>query len=140
MIELMRFALRSPPPVVPPPPETVFAIPPVPAFGRTPTFCRSGEERLTIVEETARGNRAGGEGSSRRRPLPDVRRIRKKSSQSCNMFAATVRFKWRDFIYAHGSPRADSSVPAALSVGGGGISAAAGAGSRALVPRADIAS
>ena len=82
----MRFALTSEPPVVPPPPDTVSAIPPFPAFGGTPTFCRGGGEFLNIVEETARA-RAGGGGPLKRKTSagpssPDARHTRKKSAQT----------------------------------------------------------
>ncbi|MEP5245426.1 MAG: hypothetical protein ABJ111_00040, partial [Alphaproteobacteria bacterium] len=40
--DLMRFALSSQPPLVPPPPDTMFAVPPLPAFGRTSAFCHGG--------------------------------------------------------------------------------------------------
>ena len=56
---LMRFALTSQPPVVPPPPDMAFAVPPLPAFGRTSAFCQGGGELLKIVEETSRGRTAG---------------------------------------------------------------------------------
>ena len=139
---VMRFSLRSQPPVVPPPPDTVFELPLVPAFGRTSAFYRGGEEYLEFVEEAFRGNRAGGEGSYKRKAAvgpssPDASPTRKNSIRSCNMYAATGKCKWCDRIYMHGSPPADSPSPATLSIGGGGILAAvAGAGSHALVLRA----
>ena len=46
------------------------------------------------------------------------------------MFASTGKCKWRDCIFVHDAPPADSSSPAALSGRGGGSSASAGAGPR----------
>ena len=40
--EIVRFVLSNQPPVAPPALDTVFAMPSVPAPGRTPTFCRGG--------------------------------------------------------------------------------------------------
>ena len=101
MNELMRFSLRSQPPVVPPPPDTAFGLPPVPAFGRKSTFCRGSEELLKIVGETFRCNHAGGEVSSKGKAAagpfsPDAGHTRKKSTESCSMYAATGRCKWHD--------------------------------------------
>ena len=134
--DLMRFALTSQPPVVPPPQYTAFAVPPLPAFGRTPAFSQDGGELLKIVEETS-GGRVAGDGHAKRKASavqssPGSGHARKKRSQLCHMFANTGRCKCHDCIFVHDAPPADSSSPAALSGGGGGSSASAGTGPRAL--------
>ena len=136
--ELIRFDLTSQPPAVPHPPDTVFAVPPLPACGRTPAFCRGGGELLKIAEEISRGRVAGGVHSKRKASAGPSSRgagyARKKSSQPCNMFAAMGRCKWRDCIRVHYSTPPGSSSPPVLRVGGGGISVSVWAGSRALAP------
>ena len=95
----LALSLKSLPPVVPPPPDTLFELPSVPDFGRPSTFCRGGGGLLKIAEETSGGNRAGGEGFSKRKAAAgpssaDAGHSRKKGTQPCNMYAATERCKW----------------------------------------------
>ena len=129
--ELMRFALPSQPPVVPPPPDTVFAVPPLPAFSRMSTCFQGGGGLLKIVEETSRG-RVAGEGHSKRKAAavsssPGPGHTRKNLSQPYDMFAVSSCMT---------PPPADSPSSAALIVGGGGISTSVRAGSRAFDLRA----
>ncbi|CAN0494248.1 unnamed protein product, partial [Laminaria digitata] len=87
--DLTEFAQQVRPPTVPPPPDTVFAMPPVPAFQRTTAFCSSGGDVLKLVEGL-HVPRDGRDGSSKRNRSPAPAKTgttRKKSAALCRQFS-----------------------------------------------------